>query len=168
MVKFLDMKNVIIVSMVLLMATACGPLKMFFHGPNYTDTEGMRQGKWIYASVQDPKRLESKGSFKNDRPGGKWKYYDSEENLLRKEKYKHKNGETRIKTTFYYPGRSVEKEGWAQVEYTEIQAHYYWVGKWNYYNEAGELIAIKYFTKGIGEPEVLWENDSNAISNQKR
>ena len=161
------MKHLIIISISLLV-TGCGPLRMFFHGPNYTDQEGMRQGKWLFTSVQDPEKIESKGRFKDDRPAGKWKYYDDDENLLRKEKYKNRNGEICIKTIFYYPSGEIEKEGWARVEHSEIQTHYYWTGNWKYYSEAGELLAVKQFRKGLAEPEVLWEHDTTSISSERR
>lgn len=139
------------------MITSCSSLKRVFQGPNYVDKNGERQGMWYYTAVSDPKKIESKGRFKDDRPSGKWKYFDSDQNLLRKEKYRRKKGKTFIKTKFYYPNRQVEKWGCAVIVYSPTQTHYYWIGKWKYYSATGELIAIKQFIKGNKEPEIIWQ-----------
>lgn len=125
------------------------------------DSEGMRQGVWHFSSIHDEEKLESKGRFKNDKPWGRWKYYNEDEILIRKEKYKRKNGAVIIKTKFFYPTGRVEKEGLAKVEYNASNTHYYWVGEWKYYLSSGKLSAIKLFSKGSSEPEILMETSDD-------
>lgn len=45
----------------------------------------------------------------------------------------------------------------AWIEYGTTDTRYYWVGKWKYYKETGELTAIKLFYKHNPEPDILME-----------
>jgi antitoxin component YwqK of YwqJK toxin-antitoxin module len=49
---------------------------------------------------------------------------------------------------FYYPNGKVSSKGHTQMDIMAKDVHWYYSGRWMYYNEHGRLTATKTFEKG--------------------
>jgi len=49
---------------------------------------------------------------------------------------------------YYDESRALEQKGWAVIDYNEIDTHYYWQGKWKYYNDKRKLFKVSYYENG--------------------
>lgn len=112
---------------------------------NRTDKHGERNGRWKH--YWDGKSLQRKGKYKHGLEVNTWKYYDMHGNLSKIEKY-NKTRDT-IFTSTYFPNNKIESTGQALLIYeTDSTSHYYWHGKWFYFNEIGDTIKIVWYEKG--------------------
>jgi antitoxin component YwqK of YwqJK toxin-antitoxin module len=107
---------------------------------NRTDADGKKQGKWIRYK-NSAKFYE--GQFINDIPVGEFKYF-------------YPNGHLKIRTVFSKGARLNRTKVFFDSYNEKIQAegNYYDKKKdstWNYYNDAGHLIAVENYKKGIRE-----------------
>ena len=102
------------------------------------------EGKWVMIDTLEHENIYiTKGKFHKGKEIGTWKYtYNGK--LDRKEKYK--NGQ--CFTKFYYPNGKLMKKGYTQFEDNVKEAHWFYTGDWNYFNENGQLVSIKTFDKG--------------------
>ncbi len=85
------------------------------------------------------------GRFRHGRPVGKALYYDMKGVLERKEISRFK----KLKTTFYYPDGNVLMKGQARLDENPQKVHYYFFGRWKYYDEQGQLVKYRYYEKGV-------------------
>lgn len=105
---------------------------------------GKRKGRWIiYTDSAKTKKL-SEGRFRNDKAVGKWFYYTPAGVKERKEIYIFK----KLKTTLYYPDGTVSLKGSARIEVLPDKIHYYFFGKWKYFNEDGKSVKYVFYDKG--------------------
>jgi hypothetical protein len=103
--------------------------------------QGKEHGKWI---ITTPDSTVSKGRFRNGREVGTWKQINQGK-LYKKEHYKC--NESYVK--FYHPNGEVKARGKTQLTITDETLHWYYTGKWFYYNEKGELIETRDFPKKV-------------------
>ena len=100
-----------------------------------------RVGKWITVDTLD-EIYTIKGRYRKGNEIGTWKHY-RKGILVKKEKY-HTNSS---QLTFYYPNGKIMKRGHTQLDHTEKEDHWYYIGDWYFYNEMGQLDTIKTFKK---------------------
>ena len=100
-----------------------------------------REGKWITIDTLDYIYI-AKGKFHKDNEIGTWRQYCNGK-LVRKEKY-HKETSS-IK--YYYPNGKIMKRGHTKSDHTSLEYHWYYYGKWYFYNASGKLDSIKTYKK---------------------
>jgi antitoxin component YwqK of YwqJK toxin-antitoxin module len=96
-----------------------------------------REGKWITTDTLDSVYV-TKGKYHNGTETGTWNYFYNKR-LVQKEKY-HKNSCT---TTFYYPNGKIMKKGNTKSDSNPDGDHWYYFGKWYFYDKTGKLDSIK-------------------------
>ncbi|MFC2106973.1 hypothetical protein ACFLRY_01430 [Bacteroidota bacterium] len=127
---------------------------------NQFDSEGQRKGEWIEYWDKDEQHISAKGKFENGDPVGKWKYYHYEG----KRRLKFKYQKDRIKVKYYHESGRLDHKGWARMEYTEKEIHYFWEGLWKYYSPKGKLVRTALYENGE-EKEVLFSHEQDVLSN---
>ncbi|MCD4697539.1 MAG: hypothetical protein K8S16_15025 [Bacteroidales bacterium] len=118
--------------------------QLFSKKLNNFNEEGLKEGLWKIYWDEEKNVPMSKAHYKDGRETGVNKEYHISGKLRLKSRYDKK----RIRVKYYYENRKLDKKGWAIMEYNENDIHYYWHGKWKYYNENGKLIKIADYRKG--------------------
>ena len=54
----------------------------------------------------------------------------------------------RIRVKYYTESRKLEQKGWSVIEYNEDDTHYYWHGKWKFYNNGRKLERVALYENG--------------------
>lgn len=111
---------------------------------NQLDENGKRKGLWVTYWDEEEKLKMSVAKFKDGYEVGKSKEYFQNENLRLKFRYQ----KNRIRAKYYSADGKLEKKGWAVIEYNIEDVHYYWQGKWKYYNEKRKVQSISFYENG--------------------
>ncbi len=111
---------------------------------NQVDESGRRKGKWITYWDDEKKIPMSMARFKDGREVGVSKEYHANGNL--RLKFRHQKDRIRVK--YYSQERKIEQKGWSVIEYSEVDTHYYWHGKWKFYDANRKIERISYYSKG--------------------
>jgi len=120
-----------------------------------------RQGLWIVYQDSTKKQIDNIGRYRKGIPKGLWKYYDSEGNLIKKERTVFR----KIYTTFYYPNGAVKKKGKAKIVIEESVIHYFYYGNWRVYDSTGQLIKKQFYTNGNKTSEVCFKTSAEKYLN---
>lgn len=99
--------------------------------------DNKREGLWVTVDTFDYVYI-TKGRYKNDMEVGTWKHFNNGK-LVRKEKYRN----SLCKTKYFYPNGKLMKKGFTKVNVDNNEIHWFYFGKWSYYNENGKLDSIK-------------------------
>lgn len=110
---------------------------------NKRDNKGMRQGLWITYWDEKEKVPMSKVWFKDDKEN-KGKEYHVNGKLRLKLNWRGK----RIKMKYYDIERKIEQKGWATIDFNKENIHFYWHGKWKYYDDRRKLIKVCLYQNG--------------------
>lgn len=111
---------------------------------NQYDKNGKRTGLWITYWDEAEKTPMSVANFKNGYEAGVSKEYHQNGNLRLKFRY-HKN---RMRAKYYDENRKLERKGWSVIEYNKADTHYYWHGKWKFYNEKRKIETVAMYQHG--------------------
>lgn len=118
--------------------------QLFNRKINAFGEDGLKTGKWI-TYWDDAKKIPmSKGKYEHGREVGVSKEYLKDGTIRLKFRYCH-NG---IRVKYYTPDRKLEQKGWAQMEYSEKDVHFYWHGKWKFYDTNRKLNRISWYENG--------------------
>jgi antitoxin component YwqK of YwqJK toxin-antitoxin module len=109
-----------------------------------------QEGKWIITDTLDYPYT-TIGRYKKGMPVGTWKYIYNNK-IDRKERYKKK----KCITTFYYSNGKKLRKGITKLDYIDNKAHWYYSGKWQYFNVDGTLQRINYFENGKIKDSILF------------
>ena len=102
----------------------------------------LQEGKWITIDTFDYPYI-SKGKYHRGKPKGSWVYiYNGK--LDRKEKYK----KNKCLTTFFHPNGKIMRKGYTQLDDNDKETHWYYSGKWNYFDENGLPTRTNIYEKG--------------------
>ncbi|MBC5836926.1 toxin-antitoxin system YwqK family antitoxin [Flavobacterium muglaense] len=102
-----------------------------------------REGLWIETYALDSAHYKSIGTYKDDDPVKKWRYYLNSQ-LIKKERY-HK---TYCKTKLFHQNRKKQAKGITKLDIKDKDIHWYYSGTWKYYNSNGQLITTRTYNKG--------------------
>lgn len=102
-----------------------------------------REGHWIENYCQDSTNYKSVGRYHNGEPIKKWTYYLNGKRI-KKENY----SSSYCKTKNYFKNGKVESKGKTKITTDSEQTHWFYSGKWKYYNEKGKLILIRKYDNG--------------------
>ena len=108
-----------------------------------------RQGLWIENESIDSTYYQSVGRYKNDELVKKWRYYVNGK-LNKKERYYKEY----CKIKFFYENRKKQATGITQSEQTTDGMHWYYSGKWKYYDQKRNLKTVRFYKKGTLISEV--------------
>lgn len=111
---------------------------------NQYGEDKQRTGWWISYWDDDEKVFMSKAKYKAGQEIGTSKEYHANGNL----RLKFRNQKNRIRVKSYSEDRKLEQKGWAVMEYNEKDTHYYWHGKWKFYDEQGKLVRVSQYSNG--------------------
>lgn len=100
------------------------------------------EGKWITVDTLEF-IYSTKGRYHNGQEVGKWKHFYNGK-LVRKEKF-NKNGI--CKNVFYHSNGKIMKKGNVKLESNIDEDHWYYFGKWKFYDKEGKLDSIKIYKK---------------------
>ncbi len=103
----------------------------------------VRDGKYYEYWDKDSTRISACGHFCNGKPCKKWKYF----HYNGKRRMKSKYGD-RIKLKYYRENGRRSEKGYAVLDRSSKAIHFYWQGKWKYYNKKGRLYRVVLFEKG--------------------
>ncbi len=98
----------------------------------------------------------SKGKYSKGKEIGTWKYFYNGK-LVRKEKYHY----AICNMTFYHPNGKIMKQGKSKTESNSETSHWYYYGKWHFYNTKGKLDSIKEYQQEIATDSL----DINILEN---
>lgn len=101
--------------------------------PNKTDDAGKKQGEW--SALHPNGNVRYKGSFKDDKPVGKFEYFDTYGNLIGEVT----NAGDSADIVFYHLNKKVMAEG---KYYQQMRA-----GKWKFYDADGDISAQKFYAE---------------------
>ena len=148
------------ITILLLLSVAMVNAQFFKKKINQYDDDGFRKGKWIEYWDKDQQHISARGNFEKGDPVGKWLYYHYEG----KRRLKFKYQKDRIKVKYYHESGRLDHKGWARVEYSKKEIHYFWEGIWKYYSPKGKLTRIALYEMG-NEKEILFSLDEEELAN---
>jgi len=112
---------------------------------NSYDKNGKRTGLWLLYWDDDEKIPMSRGFYKNGYETRVSKEYHQSGKIRLKLRYYK---DSRLKVKFYSEYRVLEAKGGAILEYNKEDTHFYYQGKWKYYNPKRKLIKIGRYENG--------------------
>ena len=111
---------------------------------NQTDEKGHRVGKWISYWDEGNNIVMSMAIYKDGRETGVSKEYHMNGKLRLKFRYQ----KNRIRVKYYDESRRLEQKGWAVMKFEEKDLHYYWHGKWKFYDSNRKLNRLSLYEFG--------------------
>lgn len=105
---------------------------------------GKYHGKWIIYFDSTNTKIESAGRYKLGKETGTWRYYFENGNLRRLERFRGSH----IRTTHFYETGIRKSSGKARLRYEGEYLHYYYHGKWKYFNPDGSLREVIEYKNG--------------------
>jgi hypothetical protein len=118
---------------------------LFSQKLNRLNKKGERTGRWIVYLDSAKTKKSTEGRYKNGNAKGRFYYYTMDGVLERRET----NCFKRLKTVMYYPDGTVRFRGKARIENLPTKIHYYFYGKWKYYDQKGKLLKYCFYEKGV-------------------
>jgi antitoxin component YwqK of YwqJK toxin-antitoxin module len=128
----------------LLLYSVCSFGQYLKRKQNQYDENGKRKGLWISYWDDEEKVPMSVARYKHGYEVGVSKEYHQNGNL--RLKFRHHKKKLRVK--YYDKDRKLESKGWSVIEYNETDTHYYWHGKWKFYNKKRRLNKVKWYQNG--------------------
>lgn len=125
---------------------------------NKYDDTGKRKGLWITYWDEEKKVPMSKVWFKDDKENRGKEYHISGKMRLKLKWYGK-----RIKMKYYDTERKIEQKGWATIDFNKEDIHFYWHGKWKYYDDRRKLIKVCLYQNGEMAEELFTKK--GAINN---
>ncbi|ASW74176.1 hypothetical protein CJF12_07655 [Chryseobacterium piperi] len=102
-----------------------------------------RNGKWKEEYSSNEGTLVAIGKYKMGERKGIWKT-TFEDKLYQKERIR----KNLTKTKRYFPNGKIMERGQTQLDISENERHWYYVGDWKYYDEKGRLLYVKKYHDG--------------------
>lgn len=118
--------------------------QVFKRKVNTSDENGKRQGLWLSYWDEEEKTLMTKYHFKN----GHETYICKEFHSNGKTRLKFRYYKNRIRVKYFDENKQLTQKGWAKWNLTEKDLHYYWEGKWKFYDEKKKLIRVEIWELG--------------------
>lgn len=111
--------------------------------------DSLKSGRIIEYGGDDSTTIVTRGRFKNGRPCKTWKYYWDDGTMRMKIKY-----HDRLKIKYYTTSGRLDQKGYAMLDFNAADTHFYWHGRWKYYDDRRKLYRIALYQDGA-EVEVL-------------
>ena len=143
------MRTITIIILVVLLIPLSAEAQLF-RKHKKSENDSLRNGKCYEYWDKEKTIISAKGFFHQGLPVKTWKYYNKDGSRRKKEKYRDN-----IKIKFYFESGKLDKKGYAKIDYDPKYIHYYWQGRWKYYDHKRKLYRIALFEKG-NEVKVLY------------
>lgn len=124
---------------------------------NKTDDKGLKQGYWVKLNPSTG-RPAYKGTFKDDKPVGVFRYYYSEIDTVKTIMEFRKNGSVGYATVFYMTGKKQ-----AQGKYVNEKKD----SVWTFYDDAGKLLSMEGYKDGKKEGKSIIYYPNGEISEER-
>lgn len=111
---------------------------------NLLNDNGSREGLWIDYYDEENNIISSKIRYKNGNQTGICKFYHPNGN--RRLKWHYYNNRIRVK--YYFENGRLDQKGWSKIDYSGQDTHYYWHGKWKFFDDHRKLIRIGFYQNG--------------------
>lgn len=136
------MKYIFIIFIVLFSGLSFG--QIFQRKLNRIDERGMRTGLWIDYYDIDSTIISTKIHYKNGYQTGICRFYHP--NGQRRLKWHYYNN--RIRAKYYFENGRLDQKGWSKIDYSGKDTHYYWHGKWKFFDDHRKLIRVGFYQNG--------------------
>lgn len=133
-----------ILIVILLLFPLLASAQFFKRKVNRIDENKKRTGLWITYWDEGEKILMTKYYYKDGFETRVCKDYYNNGKIRLKFRY-YKN---RIRVKYFDENRQLTQKGWSKWDITEEDLHYYWDGKWKFYDENGKLMNVEIWAKG--------------------
>lgn len=124
---------------------------------NKTDDKGLKQGYWVKLNPTTGKPA-YKGTFKDDKPFGVFKYYYSEIDTMKTIMEFKNNGTVGYATVFYMTGKKQ-----AQGKYVNEKKD----SVWTFYDEGGNLLSMEGYKEGKKDGKSLIYYPNGEIAEER-
>jgi len=111
---------------------------------NLLNDNGSREGLWIEYYDKENNIISSKIRYKNGYQTGKCTFYHP--NGQRRLKWHYYNN--RIRAKYYFENGRLDQKGWSKIDYSGQDTHYYWHGKWKFFDDHRKLIRVGFYQNG--------------------
>ncbi len=111
---------------------------------NRLDERGMRTGLWIDYFDNDSATVSAKIHYKNGNQTGICRFYHP--NGQRRLKWHYYNN--RIRAKYYFENGQLEQKGWSKIDFSGQYTHYYWHGKWKFFDDHRKLLRVGFYQNG--------------------
>ncbi len=111
---------------------------------NKVDKNGKKTGIWFSYWDASEKKLHRKFHYKNDREVKVCKMYHRNGKLITKERHL----KNRIKVKNYDEKGRIHRKGWAKIDFNAKDLHFYWHGRWKFYDHKHHLTGISIYKNG--------------------
>lgn len=133
---------------------------------NRVDKEGKKTGIWFSYWDASQKVLHRKFYYKDDREARVCKMYNREGKLMTKERHL----KNRIKVKNYNESGKIQRKGWARIDFNTDDIHFYWHGRWKFFDQKHHLTGISlyeegYFIESIENKRIKKYNQKTPIDN---
>ncbi len=118
------------------------------------EQSGQKTGKYTEYSNSDTTIVVAKGHFCESLPCKTWKYYYDEGGMRMKIKYRD-----RLKIKYYTQSGQLDQKGYAMLDFNAADTHFYWHGRWKYYDERRKLYRIALYENGEEVEVVMGPED---------
>lgn len=125
--------------------------------PNKTDEKGLKQGYWVKLNPATGKPA-YKGTFKDDKPVGVFKYYYSEIDTVKTIMDFRKNGTVGYATIFYMTGKKQAQGKYVNEKKDSI---------WTFYDDLGQLLSYETYKDGKKEGKSVVYLQNGEIADEK-
>ncbi len=138
------MKKIVCLAIICICYVGSSQAQLFKKKINQYGEDKKRTGWWILYWDDEEKVYMSKAKFKAGEEIATSKEYHQNGNI----RLKFRNQKNRIRVKYYSEDRKLEKKGWSVMEYNAKDTHYYWHGKWKFYNEKRKLVRTAIYQNG--------------------
>lgn len=114
-----------------------------------------REGKWVTIDTLDFIYI-TKGKYHKGLEIGTWKQFCNGK-ISKKEKYYKEFSSIK----YYYPNGKIMKRGYVKLDSNASEEHWYYFGKWYYFNEKGKLDSIKTYQKEDTTDDIIIPSEKN-------
>jgi antitoxin component YwqK of YwqJK toxin-antitoxin module len=112
--------------------------------------DSLRSGKYCEFWDSDSSTISVKGNYDKGLACKTWKYYYSDGTLRMKVKYRDN-----LKIKYYTLSGKLDQKGYAVLDLNAKQIHFYWHGRWKYFDDRRKLYRIAQYENGV-EVKVLY------------
>ena len=138
------MKKIVFLAIIAICYMGSLQAQLFKKKINQYGEDKKRTGWWISYWDDEEKIFMSKVKFEAGEEIATSKEYYQNGNIRLKFRYQ----KTRTRVKYYSEDRKLEQKGWSVLEYNKKDTHYYWHGKWKFYNEKRKLVRTAIYQNG--------------------
>ena len=124
---------------------------------NKTDAKGLKQGYWVKLNPETGRPV-YKGTFKDNKPTGIFKYYYPEVDTMRSIMDFRNDGKTGYSVLFYMTGIMQAKGKYIDEKKDST---------WNFYDESGKILSVENYTAGKKNGKAMVFFYTGVVSEEK-